>query len=152
MTFTTKYNRDDIYQYIVDYCQMHNGLPPVMREIGAATGISSTSVVAYALGNLEKLGRISRDDSGRIMVNGAKWIAPRAGEVVEAKYQFDREAQGILCTCGGYARQVEPSAEETEKYGCFRDKVYQCCVRAFECGLCGLRTVGGAEPPDYDAW
>ena len=38
-----------------------NGYPPSMREIGAATGISSTSVVSYNLGRLEEAGYIARD-------------------------------------------------------------------------------------------
>jgi repressor LexA len=38
-----------------------NGYPPSMREICAATGISSTSVVSYNLDRLEEAGYISRD-------------------------------------------------------------------------------------------
>lgn len=38
-----------------------NGYPPSMREIGVATGISSTSVVSYNLGRLEEAGYIARD-------------------------------------------------------------------------------------------
>ena len=37
------------------------GYPPSMREIGAAAGISSTSVVSYNLKRLEEKGYISRD-------------------------------------------------------------------------------------------
>ena len=38
-----------------------NGYPPSIREIGAATGTSSTSVVTYNLKRLEERGYISRD-------------------------------------------------------------------------------------------
>jgi len=38
-----------------------NGYPPTIREIGEATGISSTSVVDYNLKALERLGIIRRD-------------------------------------------------------------------------------------------
>jgi len=38
-----------------------NGYPPSIREIGMATGISSTSVVSYNLDRLEEYGYIQRD-------------------------------------------------------------------------------------------
>jgi repressor LexA len=38
-----------------------NGYPPSIREIGAAVGISSTSVVAYNLRRLEEKGYLRRD-------------------------------------------------------------------------------------------
>ncbi len=47
---------DFLGEYIDD-----NGYPPSIREIGAATGISSTSVVSYNLKRLEEGGHISRD-------------------------------------------------------------------------------------------
>jgi len=40
---------------------MENGYPPSIREIGAAAGISSTSVVSYNLRHLEEKGYLSRD-------------------------------------------------------------------------------------------
>jgi repressor LexA len=45
-----------VNRYVID-----NSRPPSMREIGAATGISSTSVVSYNLGRLEEAGYIVRD-------------------------------------------------------------------------------------------
>lgn len=47
----------------------NNGYPPSIREIGAAAGISSTSVVSYNLRRLEKMGYLSRD---RIVSRGLK--------------------------------------------------------------------------------
>jgi repressor LexA len=49
---------------ILDFVAQHiedNGYPPSMREICAATGISSTSVVSYNLNRLEEAGFIARD-------------------------------------------------------------------------------------------
>ena len=49
---------------ILDFVAHHiedNGYPPSMREICAATGISSTSVVSYNLNRLEEAGFITRD-------------------------------------------------------------------------------------------
>jgi len=49
---------------ILDFVAQHiedNGYPPSMREICAATGISSTSVVSYNLNRLEEAGFITRD-------------------------------------------------------------------------------------------
>jgi len=49
---------------ILEFVAQHiedNGYPPSMREICAATGISSTSVVSYNLNRLEEAGFIARD-------------------------------------------------------------------------------------------
>jgi repressor LexA len=45
-----------VNEYLAD-----NGYPPSIREIGAAAGISSTSVVSYNLRRLEEAGYISRE-------------------------------------------------------------------------------------------
>src|SRR5687768_16848103 len=47
---------DFLEQYTADH-----GYPPSIREIGQAAGISSTSVVDYNLGALERDGLIRRD-------------------------------------------------------------------------------------------
>ncbi|MBN1814586.1 MAG: repressor LexA [Anaerolineae bacterium] len=49
-----------IVEYLNEYVE-ENGYPPSIREIGAAAGISSTSVVSYNLRRLEEKGYISRD-------------------------------------------------------------------------------------------
>jgi repressor LexA len=49
-----------IVEYLSEYVE-ENGYPPSIREIGAAAGISSTSVVSYNLKRLEEKGYISRD-------------------------------------------------------------------------------------------
>ncbi len=49
-----------IIEFLDEYIQV-NGYPPSIREIGAAAGISSTSVVSYNLRRLEEKGYISRD-------------------------------------------------------------------------------------------
>jgi repressor LexA len=49
-----------IMKFIAEHIE-ENGYPPSMREICAATGISSTSVVSYNLDRLEEAGYISRD-------------------------------------------------------------------------------------------
>jgi repressor LexA len=49
-----------ILAFLGDYIE-ENGYPPSIREIGAAAGISSTSVVSYNLRRLEEYGYISRD-------------------------------------------------------------------------------------------
>jgi repressor LexA len=51
------------HQKILDYLDKRQakGYPPSIREIGEATGISSTSVVTYYLKQLEEWGRIERD-------------------------------------------------------------------------------------------
>ncbi len=49
-----------ILEFVNEYVE-ENGYPPSIREIGAAAGISSTSVVSYNLRRLEERGYISRD-------------------------------------------------------------------------------------------
>ncbi len=49
-----------IMKFIGDFMRRH-GYPPTIREIGAKVGISSTSVVNYNLGILEREGYIERD-------------------------------------------------------------------------------------------
>lgn len=48
-----------IYEYLMERSQ--NGVPPSVREIGAAVGLKSTSSVQAALDALEKAGYIMRD-------------------------------------------------------------------------------------------
>ncbi len=48
-----------VLNFIKEYLEKH-GYPPSIREIGEATGISSTSVVTYYLKQLEALGLIRR--------------------------------------------------------------------------------------------
>jgi repressor LexA len=56
--------KNERHQKILDYLsrrQENQGYPPSIREIGEATGISSTSVVTYYLKQLEELNLIERD-------------------------------------------------------------------------------------------
>ena len=62
-----------IQEYVVD-----NGRPPTIREIGAATSISSTSVVNYNLGKLEDRGFIDRDSD----VSRGLRLTEKAGGIV----------------------------------------------------------------------
>jgi len=52
--------QQNILAFLGEYIS-ENGYPPSIREIGAATGTSSTSVVTYNLKRLEEKGYISRD-------------------------------------------------------------------------------------------
>jgi repressor LexA len=56
-----------------------NGYPPTIRDIGAACGISSTSVVNYNLNILEREGLIERD---RTVSRGIKLVGDGAKERV----------------------------------------------------------------------
>lgn len=57
-----------------------NGYPPSIREIGAAAGISSTSVVVYNLKHLEEGGYISRD---REVSRGLKLTSTARAQAVQ---------------------------------------------------------------------
>lgn len=67
--------RKRIFEFIVDYKRAHDGNSPTSREIVEGAGISSTSVVHYHLGALEREGKIRLGDSKsrRIEVVGGEW-------------------------------------------------------------------------------
>src|SRR5207244_10549534 len=52
--------QERMIEFMRDF-RIRHGYPPTVREIGAAAGISSTSVVDYNLNVLEKSGHIRRD-------------------------------------------------------------------------------------------
>lgn len=52
--------QQNILKFVGEYIT-ENGYPPSIREIGDATGTSSTSVVSYNLERLEEKGYLSRD-------------------------------------------------------------------------------------------
>lgn len=52
--------QNNILEYVWNYMQKHDR-PPTIREIGAAVGISSTSVVNYNLNKLRERGYIQRE-------------------------------------------------------------------------------------------
>jgi repressor LexA len=112
------------HQRILEYLdeRLSKGYPPSIREIGEATGISSTSVVTYYLKQLEEWGYIERDAkfsralrlSGRITHNlikipilgpiaaGMPILVPEAGETY-----FGDELDGV-----DVARSVLPLGEK----------------------------------------
>ena len=76
--------KNERHQKILDYLsrrQENKGYPPSIREIGEATGISSTSVVTYYLKQLEELNLIERDHN---VSRGVRLTSPvkRTGERV----------------------------------------------------------------------
>lgn len=77
-------NQRRILEFVGEYIEGH-GYPPSMREICAATGVSSTSVVSYNLDRLEEAGYIDRD---REISRGLRLTsAARAGVTSEAVTQ-----------------------------------------------------------------
>ena len=67
---------------ILEKFQEENGYPPSIREICDNTGIPSTSVVTYYLGQLEEMGYIQRDEK---VSRGIRLITPLSGLVEGAK-------------------------------------------------------------------
>ena len=57
-----------------------------------------------------------------------------------------RGADGVPCSCGGYADLVESTKDEIANQSCGRS--YKCCCRAFKCRICKSRLVGNAEAPE----
>lgn len=72
-----KLDRDEIYEYIEDFCKKHNGVPPTLRLIGKAFGVDSTSHVQYHMRKLVQEGKIAKvPDTQIYCVVGAKWLPP----------------------------------------------------------------------------
>ena len=67
-----------ILEFLNEYVE-ENGYPPSIREIGTATGTSSTSVVSYNLKRLEERGYLSRD---RQVSRGLKLTSTARSEVM----------------------------------------------------------------------
>lgn len=76
-------------------------------------------------------------------------LAKQPGRVPD---RFPRDAQAIMCACGGYAEQVNCTEAEIEAYDCGRGRknglAMACCARAFVCRVCDARIVGTAESPE----
>jgi SOS-response transcriptional repressor LexA len=60
---TLSLKQQAIYHFIQN-CLYERGLPPTVREIGQALGITSTGNVQYHLEQLEKMGYIKREEPG----------------------------------------------------------------------------------------
>lgn len=61
---------DEVYLFVVEYAKDHHNRTPTLREIGAALGISSTSLVKYYIDKLVKQKRIGHEDG----VSRGIWI------------------------------------------------------------------------------
>lgn len=61
---------------------------------------------------------------------------------------LDSDWNAIKCSCGGYCERVDCTSEELEAFNCGAS--YECCARAFECGICKKRCHGSAPAPEMD--
>lgn len=65
--------REAILGFIFQYKTANDGNSPAMRDIGAACGISSASLVVYYLNRLNDDGLIEFDECGGLVVIGGRW-------------------------------------------------------------------------------
>ena len=84
--------QESILGYIQKYMENH-GRSPTLREIGAATAISSTSVVNYNLTKLEKLGLIGRESD---VSRGLRLTEKALAYIGVVSNVIDRVAEGAL--------------------------------------------------------
>ncbi len=94
MTLSERQQR--ILEFLEDFTR-ENEYPPTIREIGAATDISSTSVVSYNLDALEREGYIARDKTisrGLRLVEGSGVGSPRPRDNVISIPLLGRIAAG----------------------------------------------------------
>ena len=68
-----------VYRYIIQHKRPHDGCAPTIRDICEACSISSTSVAAYYLRQLEAAGRIEWQGGAArtIEVVGGRWQPPQ---------------------------------------------------------------------------
>ena len=67
---------ESVYRFIIRYKRMHAGDSPSRREIAAAVGLPSTSMVHSCLIALETAGLVTRSEGGKarmIGIPGAEW-------------------------------------------------------------------------------
>lgn len=64
-----------VWRYILQFKADHDGAMPTVREIQAATKLSSSSVAYYQMRKLETFGYLYRQD-GRWCVRGSTWTPP----------------------------------------------------------------------------
>lgn len=76
-----------IREYVEEY-----GYPPTFREIGDAVGISSTSVVSYNLGVLQRKGYLRRDKD---VSRGLRLVGPEQEEAAEPEAFVSRAVVNI---------------------------------------------------------
>lgn len=70
-----------------------------------------------------------------------------ANPIYEGAAHYERDVDGIPCSCGGYMGRVDVTAEEEMAFGCGRAG---CCSRAFVCRVCAKRSLGWAEAPEME--
>ncbi len=70
------------YQFILAYKAEHDGNSPSMRQVGAAIGVESSSLMDYYLTGLEKAGLIIRptNEARGIIVVGGQWVPPKGAQ------------------------------------------------------------------------
>jgi len=74
MGHQTVHSVDEVYRFVVQYKQAHDGNSPSLQEIGRACGIRSTSHVYLYLVRLADAGRIKLAGTRSIEVIGGRWV------------------------------------------------------------------------------
>ena len=84
--------QEKILGFIREYSRAH-GYPPAIREIGSATGISSTSVVDYHLRALERMQLLRRDSD---VSRGITLVGDDEGEVAGVPHVTQVPVAGLI--------------------------------------------------------
>jgi transcriptional regulator with XRE-family HTH domain len=68
----------EVLDYFVRYQEMHLGVPPALREVVEALGLSSTSVARGLVKGLVRAGLLCKvgDGSRCYVVRGGRWLPP----------------------------------------------------------------------------
>jgi SOS-response transcriptional repressor LexA len=92
--------REKLFEFILEYKTAHDGNSPTYREMMAATGLTTTSMVAWHLEKLEAEGRIERPqqvgNSRVIEVVGGEWCYDRRPETEDGQKIDNQRVRGTL--------------------------------------------------------
>lgn len=80
-TESTRGKMRAVFEFVVAFKSVKDGLSPTVREIGCAIGLKSTSHVVRILEWLEREGKIQRDSHG-IVVIGGRWTYEGEGNEI----------------------------------------------------------------------
>lgn len=75
----------EIFSFIVEYKQAHDGNSPTYTEIVEATSINSTNTAWYYVQKLLKVGLMNMKD-GKLCLSGGRWVYDKKRITVKDVY------------------------------------------------------------------
>lgn len=77
---TANEREQEVLAYIVAFAKEHHGHMPTLRQICMVTGVSSTSVASYTIGNLVRKNHLEYVD-GLLVIAGSRLLLPTDAKI-----------------------------------------------------------------------